>query len=610
MKQQVRLLDELTANQIAAGEVIERPLSVVKELVENALDAGATRINVDLRAGGLDYLRVTDNGYGMAENELLLAVKRHATSKLRTIEDLNSLTTLGFRGEALPSIISVARVEIVSRESGQELATRAGLEGGDLVGIEKTGAPEGTSVTVTDLFFNTPARKKFMRTAGYEAGLIHELMTQFALSHPQIGFRLFHEGKELLNTAGINQLSHLLQHFYGQEIGKALTKLDKVLAHGRLTGFLTTPGYSRANRKGIHFIINRRRVFSGELLAVLEQAYESLLPKGRFPAAVINLELDPALLDVNTHPAKLEIRFRSQEIVREAGALIREALDEAHSVPSYPLPQTSSLPPFKPSTVQETRVQETWQEFYSWNPKGRPAPQDIVKPAEPEYPADLGLLTEETAEEVVSPGEKKELPTPVEAEKSTIPELKIIGQFNNTFILAEGAEGLYIIDQHVAHERVIYERLREQAKEGRLAGQVLLAPVPLQLTPLEEELLIEHILPLHDLGLILEHFGPRSYLLRSVPACIKGNPLDFLESLLHNLESRAGKLLPAEIRKDFLITASCKGAVKAGQKLTLQEMEQLMHDLQQTQNPLTCPHGRPILYHISHNHLLKAFRRI
>lgn len=645
----IHLLDDLTADQIAAGEVIERPVSVVKELVENSLDAGSENIVVDILQGGLKLIKVSDDGCGMSEEDVKLALKRHATSKLQTLEDLNSLRTLGFRGEALPSIVSVAKVEIVTREHDKLHGTKVELTGNNITNIEPAGAPVGSSIAVKDLFFNTPARRKFMRSQGYEAGLIHELMQQFSLSHPQVNFRLNNQGKQVLNTMGIDKIDNLLQHFYGKSISESLIQLEGDIPYGYLSGFTTQHTYCRANRKGIYFFLNSRRVFSPELLAALQKAYENILPKGKFPVAAFHIELDPSLIDINVHPNKLEVRFRETTFIEELTNIVKRNLAQQKQVPHYEL----KLP--KPTFNNEKiKTQESWQEFFSWQPANnieKKASENTEKiennianngaeESKVNSRREEATLVKENVscesdensyEEKIHLGkninifnENETFPAQdaynIEREKSfpqevvvphqeTLPTLKIIGQLAHTFILAEGEEGLYIIDQHVAHERVLFEKLIKQAEEGTLESQLLLTPVTLQLSMLEEQIVIDKILPLTDLGIILENFGSRTYLLRAVPACLKDNPETFFYELLQRLDNNQQPLTSADIRKEFLTTASCKGAIKARQKLSWEGMHNLLEELSKTVNPMTCPHGRPIVYQIPYKDILKAFRR-
>lgn len=610
----IHLLDQETSNKIAAGEVIERPASVVKEFVENALDAGARNIAVEIADGGLSEIRVADDGSGMSREDALLAIQRHATSKLNRIEDLDTLATLGFRGEALPSITAVSNTQIITAEREHAAGTKLILEGGRLLSVEESGASAGTVITAANLFYNTPARRKFMRSPGYEAGLIHELMLSFAFSRADVNFRLSHQQKELLNTTGINTIPELTEAFYGKEAAAGLLELHKDGPYGRLLAYITPPGYQRANRKALHFFVNSRRVLTPELLRAVEEAYEHLLPKGRFPLAVIQAEVHPGLLDVNVHPSKLEIRFKDAVIAQELLLLLRQGLQNAGTVPAYK--RTISFPQAR---LETSAAQEAFKEFYVWEKplpyRGRPVdanPQTEhavntvqAEEASPAVPAaeTPGPLSEESPDTPY-------LPQTAESEGGKLPPLQIIGQLSHTFILAEGPQGLYLIDQHAAHERIIFDQLLEEAgKTGRVASQTLLEPVPLTLTALEEETVINSILPLSDLGIILEHFGPRSYLLRAVPWSRGEDPQDFFYELLEKLHNKTAKLSPADIKMQFLLTASCKRAIKAGHKLAPEAAQQLLRDLNATANPLVCPHGRPVFILLSHEDILKAFQR-
>lgn len=599
----IHLLDNLTADQIAAGEVIERPVSVIKELVENALDAGALNISVETADGGLTSITVSDDGCGMSHEDVMLAVKRHATSKLQRIEDLDELKTLGFRGEALPSIAAVSKTVIKTRERLSDHGVKMHLEASTVMAIEPVGVPFGTAIIVSDLFFNTPARKKFMRTSGYEAGLIHEMMIHFSLSHPLVNFRFAHQEKEILNTKGINSIPDLVELFYGSEARKSLMKLEEKTSFGDIQAFITAPGFHRANRKAIHFFVNNRKVLTAELMKTVEDAYENLLPKARFPLAVINLNLKPSLLDVNVHPGKLEIRFKDQGILTELQAILEKKLSNANLIPGYA--RSFNIP--SAEKTQVNTIQETFTEFYTW----KPASASADKPAETALPdTTFKHNTSHEHHDLHDHTKIREIIDKNNIIDARLPDFRIIGQLDNTFILGEGEAGLYLIDQHAAHERILFDRMLKQAQEeGHVQSQVLLNPIPLQLTVLEEELLIEHILPLTDMGIILEHFGPRSYLLRSVPASFTGDPEEFFFALIEKLSTSAAKMTVADIKKGFLIMSSCKGAIKAGQKLAANAIEQLLKDLNETSNPLACPHGRPIFILISRQDILKAFQR-
>ncbi|PKM90004.1 MAG: hypothetical protein CVU87_03740 [Firmicutes bacterium HGW-Firmicutes-12] len=597
----IHLLDNLTANQIAAGEVIERPASVVKELVENALDAGAFNISVDIKEGGLAGIQIVDDGCGMSKEDALLAIRRHATSKLNKIEDLNEIKTLGFRGEALPSITAVSQTEIITRERQHDYGTKISLAGNDILFVEPAGASAGTIITVSELFYNTPARKKFMRSSGYEGGLIHEMMIHFSLSHPQVSFRLIHQGKEVLNTRGIDTLPDLIEVFYGKEARSSLVTQEKEAITEGIQAFITAPGFHRANRKAIYFFINNRRVLTTELMRVLEKAYENLLPKARFPLAVIHMDLHPSLIDVNVHPGKLEIRFRDAATATKLAAILEQKLNNAAIIPNYSRNISTAPEAKKPSSA----TQEAFKDFYTWEQVSYSVREDKAEQRE--------IVKQEIKTPPVDNKTSSEDETGIEdsysLETDKLPFMRIIGQLDNTFILAEGEKGLYLIDQHAAHERIIFDSLIEQAKNGQLKSQVLLNPITLQLTIFEEEIVLEHILPLSDLGIILEHFGPRSYLLRAVPVSCDADPEDFFFELIERLSNRASKLTPKDIRTEYLITASCKGAIKAMQKLAYVSMDKLLRDLNATSNPLVCPHGRPVFILIPHHDILKAFHR-
>lgn len=636
---EIHLLDALTANQIAAGEVIERPVSVVKELVENSLDAVAAKIVVEIMNGGLTLIKVTDNGCGMSEEDLTLAVQSHATSKIRTITDLEHIKSLGFRGEALPSIVSVAKVEINSRRFTDPVGRKLVISADNPPQGEPTGAPVGTSIVVSDLFYNTPARKKFLRSEGYESGLIHDLLIKFALSHPEVSFIFYRDGKEILNTSGMTSYNDLVEHFYGMEAKEALIEVSGELPGGSISGVLTLPTYHRMNRKGINFYINRRRVYAKELSRALEEVYEDTLPKGQFPLCVLNLQLDPATIDVNVHPSKLEVRLRNPLLAKEMTLLLKSILIAEKKIPHY---FNNPKSEWADNFSYEDKLTTTPQDVFVHEDKslftGAANPGNINNEARKDAPREdtphrqTTLAFQEAADLVIPPpvspdADRKEeqgnnaalikasMPISVncadsQPEKSSWPQLKVIGQLYNTFILAEGTEGLYLIDQHVAHERIIFEALLTKTARCTLDSQVLLQPVTLHLSLLEEETVLKYIIPLVELGIIIEHFGPRTYLVRAIPAGISMEPQDYFYSLLEHLENSRGTTEIPDCKREVLIHTSCKSAIKANTKLTLPQMEQLLKDLSKAENYLTCPHGRPIIYKITQQEILKAFHRL
>lgn len=629
----IQRLDAVTANQIAAGEVIERPVSVVKELVENALDAGSTRIQVEIREGGLKQICITDNGNGILPEDMVLAVERHATSKLTVIQDLDSLATLGFRGEALASIASVSNLTLTSRYVANNTGCTLNVKGEASQPVMKTtGCPIGTKVLVEDLFFNTPARLKFMKSIGYEGGLIHDLMIQMALGYPHVDFRLDSQGKTLLDTSGIDQIEDLIELFYGKAARTALAPIQGQVSQAAVSGYLTAPPYSKGTRKSIHLFINGRRVVSKEIQWAIERSYEYLLPRGRFPVAVLRFDLPGALLDVNVHPAKLEVRINDPQLYSNLTHMIREAISGGQAMPDFssygqiagPAAVTHDIA--RPSLQTFNEISPQWfkEEPEVAEPAGKQAPYWATGPEDRPANRLQGYQTLEHLEPLPSSSGSGVGPAAHTAALKTFagnalnPEdfvfdmntaFQVIGQLHDTFILAETAAGLMIIDQHVAHERVLYEKLLAEHQDALIPAQMLLSPLPLQLTDAEEDALVRNIMVLSDLGMIVERFGPRDYVLRSAPAGQTELSEAFFKDLLEQLAERPGAMRPEDVRQSLLIMMSCKGAVKANQPLTMKEMENLLMQLQQTRHPMTCPHGRPIIYMLPYHRLLRAFGR-
>ncbi|MCL1804405.1 MAG: DNA mismatch repair endonuclease MutL [Clostridiales bacterium] len=653
----IQRLDNITANQIAAGEVIERPVSVVKELVENALDAGGSVIRVEYRDGGLSSIRVTDNGGGIEGADLALAVERHATSKLRGIQDLEDLSTLGFRGEALASIASVAGLEIETRRNGDIEGRQLLVKGGDEAPQVRTaGCPVGTRVTVEHLFYNTPARLKFMKSAGYEGGLIHDLMIQMALGYPGVGFRLENQGKTIFDTLDVNKMEDLVELFYGMEARRALVPVESPASKGRLSGWVTAPPYSRGSRKGLHVYINGRRVGVRDMLWSIEKAYEYLLPRGRFPLAILSFRLPGSLLDVNVHPGKLEVRINDPDLNPSVTRVIRTALsgggpvlsaEGLGGVVSGSAPDNAAFSGTKPAmeglydargaayTGRQqdlfARSARDWASLYDFTGEGERRLDGLIHGAfqeagpagfpEADKTAEVlaGLSAAAAVAEEAEPGyggvrahtEKLRALAGDQAagDFSFGPHIgfNIAGQLHGTFILAEVGAGLLIVDQHVAHERILYEEYAARGRQSEPA-QMLLQPPALDLTTGEEDILIRHILLLNELGYVPERFGPRQYLLRSAPAGSSADPAVFLE-LLDDLGRGGEPSGLEEARQKLLVMNACKAAVKASTPLSTEEMNALLAGLRKTSHPMTCPHGRPIMYLLPYRRLIQAFGR-
>lgn len=581
------ILDEFTANQIAAGEVVERPVSVVKELVENSLDAGAGKITLDISDGGLQEITVVDDGCGLEEEDLLLAFERHATSKIKSATDLNQVTTLGFRGEALPSIAAVSRVTVTTRPRGSLSGVRAEIKGGSLLAKGAAGCPPGTAVQVDELFFNTPARKKAMKNAATEGALCADLVSRLALARPDVCFELRVKGRRVFFAPGTGNLIDAVAAVYGAGQCREMVPVKAGLGNLSVRGYTGKPTLHRSSRNYQTVIINGRYVRCPAITEVLEEAYRNMLPAGRRPVAVLSVEIDPFLLDVNVHPAKQEVRLLDEE--RLAG-LIAEALKAA-------LREGTAVPSLKKELPLNKR---TWIKG-----SGQEAAVQLPVAFTPEQPAKKTENAAEYAKEVAEfPADYG--PAPGQA----LPELIPIGQLMPAYVLARGSEGLYIVDQHAAHERILFEKFLERSRSGGGASQALLIPVTLELSPREAEILISEILWLKDVGFIVEHFGGNTFLLRSVPAYFPtGREKDIFIDMLSIFEKPGAKLEKNDFLARLATRLACTEAVKAGGKLSLQAMEELLGQLAGTEKPLTCPHGRPTIVHISYRELVSRFRR-
>jgi len=592
----IRILGEEVANKIAAGEVVERPASVVKELVENAIDAGATRITVEVDEGGKTLIRVNDNGCGMTAQEAVLALQRHATSKISSAEDLSSVRTLGFRGEALPSVASVSRLSVVTRPRGEMEGIRLEADGGDIRELEPAGAAEGTTITIRDLFYNTPARLKFLKTTRTELGQICDVLTRVALSHPEVSTRLVADGSELFHSPGSADPLNAVAALFGNDLARELLPVRYHRPGLAIEGFISRPPFSRPTRSGQHFFVNGRTVRHRSLTHAVDEAYRAAMPSGRFPFVVLHLEIDPGVVDVNVHPTKAEVRFlRDWEVHRAVTEAVRQTLGS----PAAPAPETLAH--------QHTLRPEDLKHG-PWLP---------LPPAEtstdPFAGADPGAVHTADASTLTPPHT-------VPAVQTSLPELNTpaaaprpIAQLWNSYILAEGPEGLLIVDQHLAHERILFDRLLH-AEQEKPASQVLSTPLTLQLSHREAALAAEIFPDLQRLGFALEAFGRDAFLIRAVPEFVRpGAELITLRGLLDELtaDQAAGSGAPRPAVTDRLAAAAaCRSAVKKGMRLGAEELRQLLVDLAGTTNPHSCPHGCPISVQLSYQDLLKRFKRI
>lgn len=580
LRMSIRVLPPEIASQIAAGEVVERPASVVKELLENALDAGARNVAIQILGAGKTLIEVADDGAGIPADELPLAVERHATSKLVRAEDLFRIATLGFRGEALASIGSVSRLTLTSAVPGQPAGARIRMDAGRVTPLEPVGAPQGTVVRVENLFYNVPARLKFLKSDATERRHIDALVTRYALAYPHVRFRLQQEDRLSLQTSGNGDRREVLAALYGPEVARQMLEVDAEYEDFRLTGFTSPPSLTRSNRSEITFFVNGRWVQDSALTAALIQAYYTLLMVGRFPMAVLFVELPLDAVDVNVHPTKAEVRFRDRDrVFADLARSVRRAL-LAHA----------------PLAEMETGLR--------WiSPQPDAARQGIdpawEMPRQPEWAAPRGDAL---------PGTLPAGPAAPELPAGRVPLLRLIGQVAASYLIAEGPDGLYLIDQHAAHERVLFEKFMAQQRAEH-PSQRLLEPVPVELPPHQSRLLEDQLPILHRLGFEVEAFGRNTLLVRAVPGLLSGlDPPAALRVLVEDFEEDETPL-GAESEAKIIARVCKRAAVKAGQLLSPDEQRALLNDLENCVSPRTCPHGRPTMIHLSVDLLERQFGR-
>jgi DNA mismatch repair protein MutL len=567
----IRVLPPDVAVKIAAGEVVERPASVVKELVENALDAGASQVTVEVAGGGLRVIRVTDNGCGIPHDEVALAFQRYATSKVASVEDLGRVGSLGFRGEALASIAAVADVQLLTRTAEELAGTLLHVRYGQVVGQASRGSPQGTTVVVRHLFQNVSARLKFMKSSVAEAGRIGTILGLYVLAYPEVKFLSINEGRQGLASSGSGSLREQMGKLYGQDVAQGLVEVEGQEQAAHLLGLVSRPSVHRATRSYIHLFVNRRPVQSRALTQAVIEAYEGLLMSGRYPLAVLNVVLPTEEVDVNVHPAKWEVKLQKEGLVF---GLIRKAVRQAllaeapMTLLKAPL-QAAHSPPVPQSFGEESRV-----------------------PAAPL----------ERSPQEAPPLDQEALPD------TRLPVLRVLGQLAGTYVVAEGPNGMYLIDQHTAHERITFDRLRKQLREERIEVQALLEPLVVELSPKQEATLQAEQKALEAHGFRTEAFGPCSYLLRAVPAVLSvGNAA---QTLLEALDYLSGDEVKGyDWQERIALSLVCHNVIRAGKTLTMQEMEELVRLLEQTEVPHACPHGRPTMLHLSQTQLEKEFRR-
>lgn len=694
----IQVLSDLLANKIAAGEVVERPASVIKELVENAVDAGSTEVVIEVEQGGLDLIKVADNGVGMEPEDALTAFERHATSKIKSEKDLFRIRTLGFRGEALPSIASVSKTEVKTRTKEANEGTLVKIEGGHLITHGVTAAKKGTDIAVRDLFFNTPARLKYLKTIQTELGHMIDIVNRQALAHPQISFRMYHNGRQLLQTPGDGNLLHTIAAIYGHEMAKQMLPIEWADYDYKITGAVGYPELNRANRNHCTFLVNGRYVRSYQLLNAVQNAYHTRLPINRYPVCVIAVELDPSLVDVNVHPNKLEVRFSEEKDVQHA---VQQAVERALSVQTFipkatakmvetssgepkektvqdrfdfqagkgesapspaPYKQGSNGPAYREplpqggSLVRETPLAKSYttrrdpidrdnpgreQIDAAMSAYGRPAEPNTAQdnssrtpvdkttavpgqpgaaetttvPDHPGFAEIAGALMHSTLTPPLPP-ENVQTPTPAEpaepaVERSLVPQFRPVAQALGMYVIAQDESGLFIIDQHAAHEKVLYEKFTKKLNAREIRPLPLLVPLTFELTAAESAQLEQKIPLLADIQIEVELFGGTTFLVRSVPDIWEGQEIQsLLQELIDELLLEGRSQDPRQLIEAKVISKACKSAIKANQWLSMPEMIALCDQLRELDNPFTCPHGRPIIIHMSNYDLEKQFKRV
>lgn len=627
----IKRLPEIVANQISAGEVIERPASIVKELVENSIDAGSKEITIEVENGGRDSIRVKDDGKGIAEDDLELAFDRYATSKIENVNDLYSIRTLGFRGEALASIASISKVEIFSRSSDSLKGSKMLLEGGEIIKKAPAGVPVGTDITIRDIFYNTPARYKYLKTIETEFGHISNIVSREAMAYPEIKFTLIHNKREVLKTPGTGNLLDAIYSIYGEELVNNLIELEYEESYVKLSGFITRPNYTRSSRNHQIFFVNKRTVYNRSLSRGVEKGYQGLIPPGRYPVVFLNLKLNQVLVDVNVHPSKREVKFSREEIIEkiiEKG--VRTNLSRINTAPQLKVRKQKGdsfqeikfdFDNYKPLDTNGRRSNTELSDdnkYFADKPYFTENKQAGGKVAEENIKKDIrnNFYREKQPEYFIYNPEVKSIPeervkTNYETDKPPLPGInRIFGQILNTYILAEGTDGLYIIDQHNAHERVLYEKKYAEYRQQEILTQGLLVPVNIEVTLAEKKIIEKHFDLLNKLGIKIESFGSNSYIVTELPLLLKNLPGQVIvREIIDRLLENDRKLQPADLIDDLITLMSCKAAIKAGKYLDMREMIELVAELFNTENPERCPHGRPIIIHISNEDIARSMGR-
>lgn len=611
----INLLDRNTINKIAAGEVVERPSSVVKELVENAIDAGANAVTVEIKDGGISFIRITDNGCGIEANEVQLAFKRHSTSKIKDAADLASISSLGFRGEALSSISAVAQVELITKTAQAVSGVRYRIEGGEEKLMEEIGAPDGTTFIVRNLFYNTPARRKFLKTPATEGGYISSVIEQLCLSHPEISFRLIVNNQPKLQTMGNGNLKDVIYTVFGRDITANLIEINREFDSFTIKGFIGKPVVCRGSRSHENYYINGRYIKNSIVAKAIEEAYAPFIMQHKYPFTALHIDIAPELLDVNVHPSKMELRFANAPYLFDAlKNALSEALSRRELIPEVtvnapkvtPSKEHSNAVNFTKAEARETEVTkaETSETEVSVRPKKEKLPEPFETHRAARYSETVKAAQESRAEQL----ELFERPELLKEQNKK--DIRIIGQVFDTYWIMEFEKSMYIVDQHAAHEKVLFEEFMKRYGERLIATQYISPPVIVSVTMQEENILRENIGHFTDFGFELESFGSGEYSISGIPADFsKADPKELLLEILDDLAQDLKRSAPETV-KDKIATMACKAAVKGNNRLSHSEAEALLGRLMELDNPYNCPHGRPTMITMSKYELEKKFKRI
>lgn len=606
----IRILSDALASQVAAGEVVERPAAVIRELVENSLDAGATHVTVEVQRGGSAMIRITDDGIGMDREDALLCIERHATSKIRTKEDLAAIETFGFRGEALPSIASVSRFRLATRQREALSGTEIEIMGGKLMGVKDHGGGSGTVIEVRSLFFNVPARRKFLRAEATEYAHIEQQFRTHAIANSRVTFTLIRDGGVAFHLPGTRDTLERIRGLAGDELAGRLIKVERSTSQGvSVWGYIGGPGLSRSSRQQQITFLNGRPIESQSINYGLREGFHTTLMKGQYPVTFLFLEMSAEAFDINVHPAKKEVRFHDGFAVRDSVAkAVRQALENANKLPEgHPTPARAMV------SMIESHQQQSFTlpaPARSLDVTPRQAPASFQ---EREFvPAQVERPMTEPAKSTPTPPEPPVMEVQASApEKPAMPAFRIIGVLHRLYVLMESAEGLVLMDQHAAHERVNFEKMRRAMEQGGVPSQRLLMPLMLQTSPRDADILKRHLDSLSRLGIEAEPFGPNTFKIEALPTFLKtDDPLAWLDQVIEELQSLSSKSSSLRLGEDMIATTVCRHSVKANDKLSMPEIQALLDDLFACEMPYCCPHGRPTLIQMSLNELERKFGRL